>query len=249
MLAVLGACRATPEQPGRNDAPAGASGELEPGPLATEATPSEATLAIRAKMSGHDDDAQAMRRAITTGDVATLRVVASHLASDRWLPSLDAEWAAPLARVRAAAGRATEVTTVEAGAAALAAVGTACAACHQTMGDRRRGIALSPPAGEDEPTMLAHQAAVDDLWEGFSTPDSAAWQRGARSLASGPVLGASNPAGERAARTLQDLARRSIDAPSNEREQLLAQSLSTCAQCHRLHGVGGAAAGPAAAKE
>ena len=85
--------------------------------------------------------------------------------------------------------------------------------------------------------MLSHQAAVDELWDGLVTPDAAAWQRGARSLASAPFVGADSPEAERAARVLQGLARQSIDAASTEREGLLAQSLTTCAQCHRLHGV------------
>src|ERR1043166_7545610 len=72
----------------------------------------------------------------------------------------------------------------------LAAVGTACAACHQMMGGPRKGIALSAPAGEEEPTMLSHQAAVDELWDGLVTPDAAAWQRAARSLSSEALAGA-----------------------------------------------------------
>ena len=85
--------------------------------------------------------------------------------------------------------------------------------------------------------MLSHQAAVDELWDGLVTPDTAAWRRGARSLASAALAGANSPEAERAARQLQDLARRSIDAPSNEREALMAQSLFTCAHCHQLQGV------------
>jgi hypothetical protein len=57
-------------------------------------------------MAGHYDDARAMRRALTTGDLVTLKAVASELASERWLPALEAKWAAPLANVRTAAGRA-----------------------------------------------------------------------------------------------------------------------------------------------
>ena len=142
--------------------------------------------------------------------------------------------------MRAAAARASEVTTVEAGAVELAAVGAACAACHQIMGGPRKGFALSAPAGEEEPAMLSHQAALDELWDGLVTPDAAAWQRAARSLSSEALAGADSPEAQQAARQLQVLARRSIGAPSNERETLMAQSLSTCAHCHRLHGVGAA---------
>lgn len=254
LLLVHGAsaCRTAPEGPAAGDAPVRATGELQPSPL-TERTATEATAAVRAKMSGHYDDAMAMRRALTMGDVVTLKAVASQLASDRWLPSLDAKWAAPLANVRAAAARASEVTTVEAGAAELAAVGTACAACHQMLGGPRKGIALAAPAGEEEPTMLSHQAAVDELWDGLVTPDAAAWQRGARSLSSElsseASAGVDSPEARRAARQLQDLARQSIGAPSNEREALLAQSLSTCARCHRLHGVRAAGTNGAGAGE
>jgi mono/diheme cytochrome c family protein len=246
-LAVwLSACRSAPERPAGGDEPARATSELEPRSLSPERTASEAPLGVRAKMSGHYDDALAMRRAITMGDVVTLKAVASRIASNRWLPSLDARWAAPLANVRGAAARASEVTSVEAGAAALAAVGTACAACHQVMGGPPQSMALSPPVGKDQPTMLAHQAAVDELWEGLVTPDTSAWQRAARSLASGPLAGADSPAAQRAASQLQSLARQSIDAPSSEREKLMAQSLSTCADCHRLHGVRAAGNGAAA---
>lgn len=236
LASCASACRTTPEGPASGDAPVGATGALQPSPF-TERTVTEATQAVRAKMTGHYDDALAMRRAITMGDVATLKAVASQLASDRWLPSLDSQWAAPLASVRAAAARASEVTTVEAGAAELAAVGTACAACHQLMGGQRKGVALSAPAGEEQPTMFSHQAAIDELWDGLVMSDAAAWQRGARSLASEAVAGADSPEAQRAARQLQEVARRSIGAPSNEREALMAQSLSTCAHCHRLHGV------------
>ena len=55
---------------------------------------------------------------------------------------------------------------MEAGAVQLAAVGAACAACHQIMGGPRKGFALSAPAGEEEPAMLSHQAALDELWDG-----------------------------------------------------------------------------------
>lgn len=248
LVQCASACRAAPEGPAGGDAPVRATGELQPSPL-SERTATEATAAVRAKMSGHFRDAMAMRRAITMGDVVTLKAVASQLASDRWLPSLDAKWAAPLASVRAAAARVSKVTTLEAGAAELAAVGTACAACHQMMGGPRRGIALAAPVGEEEPTMLSHQAAVDELWDGLVTPDAAAWQRGARSLSSEALVGAESPEAQRAARQLQDLARRSIGAPSNEREALMAQSLSTCAHCHRLHGVRAAGTNGAGAGE
>jgi cytochrome c553 len=85
--------------------------------------------------------------------------------------------------------------------------------------------------------MLTHQAAVDVLWAGLITPDTEAWRRGARSLASGSFV-ASNRETQRAVRELQAVARQSIEAPSERREELMANTLATCAECHRMYGVG-----------
>lgn len=199
--------------------------------------------AVRKKMDRHFNDAQVMRRALTAGDVKTMATVAGHLANDRWPDAPSGSWEPHLGKLRSAARRAQAANTVAEGAVALAGVGIACASCHLALGPRRQGMATSPPVGSSEPSMLSHQAAVDDLWEGLSAPSAVAWQRGARALAGDALVGSTTKDTELAAQQLRGIARQGVQASRGQYAKLMVEALSTCARCHEKHGLEVAAQG------
>lgn len=197
------------------------------------ALPKQQTPTAKAYMREHFAEADVMRRAVVSGNLAALHGAAAGLAGDEWTPHLRADWKPHVGRVRSAAQAATTASTLEAGATALGELGAACAACHQSVGGPAKPSAPpSPPAAMDK-SMAAHAVATEQLWTGLAFPSDASWENGARGLIAAPALDSDVPDVAATARHLRGLAERAATAKPEQRPGLYAQVLTTCSSCHQ----------------
>lgn len=205
----------------------------------TKASPSSSTTAssqTRRDMQRHDELGAKAREAVIMGDLDAFRL-AMEIAAVQPLPGSYAQQASDFV-ARARVG--SEVKTVEEAAAALGALGGACAWCHQAAPAER-----FPPSGfetGDEDVldrMQRHWWATDALWQGLVGPDEAAWKVGAQTLADRSLTQVAGFPKGKAARTraaaLQTAARAALEAPAEPaaRGKALGQVLATCADCHQ----------------
>lgn len=205
--------------------------DRERAPLPKQQTPTPATY-----MKGHFAEAQDMRRALIGGRLSDLRAAAAGLAGDEWSPNLRPTWKAHVTDVRAAARAINVAASVREGAKAVSELGSACASCHRSVGGPPSTGPLTAPAKNDERPMLEHAQAEDWLWRGLTFPSDSSWTSGARALQSAPGLGSDVEEVDAAARHLQGLAGRASAATEN-RPELYAEILTTCASCHEFVGV------------
>ena len=152
-----------------------------------------------------------------------------------------ADAAADVERLRAAAVVVAEAKDLPAAAAGLAALGSACASCH----DARGAIATFEwePEPPDEASLAAqmrrHQWAAARLWQGVVGPSDELWRQGSSalstlrlhvgSLADGP----SGPAVKAAVARVRALATQAQNLRDPARTALYGELLTTCVGCHQ----------------
>jgi hypothetical protein len=232
-LAAGGAAASTP-------APAPTSVAAAPAPAAA-AEPTvharQQTPTTRSFMLTHYADTVAMRRALVSGGLQEFRAAAAAVAADPWTPRLRGDYRAPLEAVHSAARAAQQAPTVLAGTAALAKLGEQCASCHLRFGGPGSPVAPEQMAQTADPSMIAHAAATERLWEGLVLPSDTSWSSGMDVLLDAPKLDSDVADVAAAARHLQALARKGKSAAVEERGPIFASVLTTCAGCHERLGV------------
>jgi cytochrome c553 len=131
-------------------------------------------------------------------------------------------------------------------AEAIADVGRACGACHETAGDGPQFQAVTEP--ETDAAMARHVWAADRMWEGLIGPDPERWRRSAdllkievvdfSALYAGVDLETAGDAARLHSRVhaLADVGRMADD--SADRVELYGAYIAACADCHALLGRG-----------
>ncbi|HSL24528.1 MAG TPA: hypothetical protein VK886_23530 [Vicinamibacterales bacterium] len=183
--------------------------------------------------------------AVIRGDLEGAHASAMWLAAHESSKELDKGSAAHIAAMRQAARQAADATDLTAAATATASMMAACGDCH-------RGAGVVPPVqlparpevGGTVGHMLAHQRAVDQMAAGLIIPSNASWKQGAEALKAAPLRAAELPrdpkltrevaAAEDRVHVLADQA--AAAAEEQTRVKAYAQIISSCAQCHSLHG-------------
>jgi cytochrome c556 len=209
----------------------------EPSAAHAPAAPHQQTVTTRHYMLTHYTDTVGMRRALVAGKLAGYRAAASAVASDAWTPQLRGDYQPHIDAVRAAAHAGETASSAVAAAAALGKLGEACAACHLKFGGPGSPVAPEQLTEGTDPSMVAHAAATDRLWEGLILPSDSSWSSGMEVLLDAPRLDSDVADVSAAARHLSALARQGKSADVAQRGQIFASVLTTCAGCHERLGV------------
>jgi mono/diheme cytochrome c family protein len=191
-------------------------------------------------MSDHFYIAAWARDTVVYGDIDALREPLASLAHYQYPP----EMPAGVSELQAAAALTAKADNLAAAAAGIAAMARVCGECHRKLGlgivAKQRPIDTSTPNKVDAISgrMFRHGWAAERLWEGLVAPSDQAWTAGAAALAHAPMRTpkTKQPVTEKFAqslRAIRDLgARASIATSMEERTNIYAQTLATCAQCH-----------------
>jgi len=205
---------------------------VEPTPQVQKQTPT-----TRRYMLTHYTDSVAMRRALVTGKLEDFRSAAGAVAKDEWTPRLRGEYRTHVDAVRAWARSAQKAPSVGSAARELGKLGQACASCHLKFGGPGSPVAPVPLSEGADPSMVAHAAATDRLWEGLTFPSDASWSSGMDVLMDAPKLDSDVADVAAAAQHLRELARNGRSAALEQRGAVFANVLTTCAGCHERLGV------------
>lgn len=210
-------------------------------PSAAAAAPPAAapqqTPTARHYMLTHYADTVGMRRALVSGKIADYHAAAAAVAKDAWTPRLRGDYRPYVEAVRAAAHAGETASSAVSAAAALGKIGEACAACHVKFGGPGSPVAPEQLTEATDPSMVAHAAATERLWDGLILPSDASWSSGMEVLLNAPKLDSDVADVAAAARHLRDLARHGKSADVAQRGQVFANVLTTCAGCHERLGV------------
>jgi mono/diheme cytochrome c family protein len=181
------------------------------------------------------------RDAIIYGELDALREPLMTLADFKYPAAMPPG----LTELQDAARVTAKASTLVAAAAGVATMGRVCGECHQK---RNLGIEVKrqtfggPSKGKHAETidtrMFRHGWAAERLWEGLVAPSDHAWQAGAAALAHAPkqTPKLNRPASEALTRQLRAMrelgVRASTAASMQERAEVYALTLASCAQCH-----------------
>ena len=231
LAGLIGPCDAPPPA-----APAAEKKELVAATPAP-ARPPQQTQSPRHYMLTHYADTVNMRKALVAGRLGDYHGVAAAVAKDAWTPRLRGDYRPYVDAVRAAAHSGETAPSSVRAAAELGKIGEACAACHVKFGGPGSPVAPEQLAEGSEPSMVAHAAATDRLWEGLVLPSDLSWSSGMEVLLDAPKLDSDVPDVAAAARHLRDLARQGKSAEVAQRAQIFASVITTCAGCHERVGV------------
>jgi mono/diheme cytochrome c family protein len=202
---------------------------------------------VAAHMQEHFTQVSTIQDAVIRGDLEAVAEPAEWLARHRPVDSLPAGWEPYVADMSLAAQRALEASTIEDAAAAAAAMGLACGACHQatetgpkfTLGaevNTARGVGAH---------MQRHRWAADRMWEGLVGPSDTSWAWGAASMREAALRPQGQPEQiEDLAKQVHQLGAQAEEAIEPEaRATVYGELLGTCADCHTALGRGPAAQG------
>jgi cytochrome c553 len=183
--------------------------------------------------------------AVIRGDLEAVRAPAQWLASHDPSKELDKASASQVSTMRESARRAAEAKDIPTAATATASMLAACGDCH-----RAAGVVPVPAIGPETTVggtvghMLQHLHAVELLADGLIIPSPTAWNKGANSLKEAPLRSSQLPRDPKLTREIaaaEDrvhlLAEQASKAGEEQaRQTAYAQIITTCAQCHGLHG-------------
>jgi len=194
---------------------------------------------FRAVMGAHDS----IIRGNLQGAKNEARLVA-HFPDPVALP----QGAAPyLVAMRTAAGRAADATDLPAAALATASMLATCGDCHRAVGTMPAHPAPAEPTlGGVVGHMIAHQAAMDLLVQGLTTPSTSLWNQGADALVAAPLRKSQLPSdakvsGEimKSEKQLHELAARARQAEdTTSRVAVYSELVKSCATCHGVNSKG-----------
>jgi hypothetical protein len=249
-LTCLGCGHAQPLPP-QQPAPAAAP-EPEPERAAAATTPEpkpdEQTEQIKDFMHDHFQIARFARDAVIEGNLEALRAPLRSLADYRYDEVAAGGWMNGIAQLQAAARLTSEAETLTRAASGVATMARVCGECHRDQGHPMnlapQAIAtVTPKADSVTQRMQRHDWATERLWEGLVAPSDRAWQAGAAALAHAPARApkprrATPPEFAQVMSALRELGVRASAAHSlNERTDVYALMLATCAQCHAYNEV------------
>src|SRR6185295_9629612 len=176
-------------------------------------------------------------KALVVGKLADFHSAAALVAKDAWTPRLRGDYRPYVDAVRSAAASAQKATSPVAAAAALGKLGEACASCHLKFGGPGSPVAPEQLTIAADPSMVAHAAATERLWEGLVLPSDGSWSSGMEVLLDAPKLDSDVADVAAAASHLRALARKGKDVPLEQRAEIFASVLTTCAGCHERLGI------------
>jgi hypothetical protein len=205
----------------------------------------ETNVVRRAQMAGHYRAVTAVYEGVIRGDLAAVHEAAFSiwgLAAPSGMPAVGDQIAQ---FVQLQGRRAAQAPSLAQAAENAAGMLTLCGDCHAAVKvrvstpDRPR-----PDVGGLVGHMLAHQDAVDALVEGLVAPSPSRWRVGAERLITAPLAGGDlppDPALTAAIRKseidVHAIGKEALAAADNTgRTAVFAKLISTCANCHRLHG-------------
>lgn len=196
-------------------------------------------------MKEHFDQVNVMQDAVIRGDLGALREPA------KWMTEHKADGMPPKAAtqilaMQTAAKRAAEASDINMAANAVATMASTCGTCH-----RATDVTVKPtPPAEPPKTndlkahMLAHQQAVEYLYQGLVVPSEASWKKGAELLRASPMQNEKFPGDEKLtddikayevkAHQFANMAAKASDPKT--RVGVYGALIASCAQCHGLHG-------------
>lgn len=197
-----------------------------------------------AHMKEHFTRVWDVQAAVMRGDLEAVREPAEWLATHEmtgWPPKT----ATQIAAMKGAAKRAAEAKDIRMAANASAVMASTCGTCHSTSGVTPKMDPPKAPAGTGMAAhMLAHQQAVEYLYQGLVLPSEATWNKGAEllktaplakgDLPSDPALTESIKAFEEKIHQFATMARKAPDPKT--RVGLYGEVIASCAECHGLHG-------------
>lgn len=201
------------------------------------------TPTTRTYMLTHYADTVALRRALVAGKLADAQAAAARVAADPWTPNLRGDYQPHVSAVRAAASAVQKATSLEQAARGLTHLGTECATCHVKLAGISAAAPSEQPSEALDPTMVAHAVGTERAWLGLILPSDASWASGMELLLDAPALDSDVTDVAAAARHLRGLAQRGRSADGEQRSEVLASILLTCAGCHERLGVSVGATG------
>lgn len=199
-----------------------------------------------AQMRHHFTQAGLLHEAIIRGDLAAARVPAQELASIAVPGGVPAASLPHITALREAARGAAGAGNLATAAVATATVLTTCGDCHRAAGVMPATPAVpAPKVGGIVGHMLEHQRALDEMLAGLLIPSVSEWRAGSLRLQGAPLKRSelrSDPkltsAIARAEQRVHQLADRATMADDvRARRAIYGDLLTTCAECHALHGV------------
>jgi cytochrome c553 len=199
-----------------------------------------------AQMERHFGQVSLIHEALIRGDLRAVREPARILEGAEAPRDVAAATAPHVAAMRLAATRAVDAQDLASVAAATASMLLSCGDCHRTAGT------MPVPATPKRPDigglvghMLEHQRAADEMLEGLFIPSETQWIRGATRFVGAPLRQQSLPRDQKLTPEIRkteervhQLAERATKAATwKDRGDIYAQMVTTCANCHSLHGV------------
>lgn len=211
--------------------------------LGAQARPSNPVVAEH--MREHFARVHEVEAAVIRGDLESVKDPADWLASHDPSKELDKASASQVATMRDAARRAAEAKDLPNAATATATMLAACGDCHRAAGARPApSVPEHSMVGGTVGHMLEHQRAVEMMANGLIIPSADMWAKGAEALKGAALRASQLPRDQKLTREIaaaEDrvhiLAEQAAKAGEEQaRVASYAQIISTCAQCHGLHG-------------
>jgi mono/diheme cytochrome c family protein len=199
-----------------------------------------------AQMQHHFSQVSLIHEAVIRGDLAALREPARQIAELERPREVPLSTVQHVSAMQLAAKRAADAPDLASAAAATASMLVSCGDCHRSAGT------VPVPATPKRPSvgglvghMLEHQRAADEMLEGLFIPSTSQWNRGATRLRGAAVRPESLPRDAKltpeirqAEERVHQLADRALTTEGwRARAQIYGQMLTTCADCHGLHGL------------
>jgi len=208
-----------------------------------------ATYSGNEPMWHHFDAAADLHQAIVLGSVENARLAGQWLAEPRNLDGLPLGSETLVDTLRVSARQIANARDLLAAAAGTGRVAVACGQCHETYGRGPffSGGGVPPTEGAGlRRAMRRHAWGAGRMWEGLIGPSDRAWTSGARALIDAPLSPDSGEVKDIEIwhhvaimeTRVHDLGQQALTTTAiEERAQLYASLLTSCAACHaRLRG-------------
>lgn len=196
-------------------------------------------------MKEHFDQVGVMQDAVIRGDLEALREPGKYMAEHK-VDGMPAKAGSQIQAMQAAAKRAAEASDIHMAANAVATMASTCGTCHRSTDTVvKPAPPAAPPKTEDLAAhMLAHQQAVEYLYQGLIAPSDELWKMGAQLLRASPMQKEKFPADEKLTEDIKafeikthqfaDMAGKATDPKT--RVGVYGEIIASCAGCHGLHG-------------
>lgn len=201
---------------------------------------------VASHMKEHFRQVDAVQQAVIRGDLESAREPAQSLAEHQEPAGLPAATASQVTAMQTAARQVINATDVRGAAAATASMAASCGTCHKAAGAHPALAEPSQPKVTEGTVghMLAHQRAVDLMYQGLIVPSDELWKKGADMLKGAPLEKGKLPDDPKltsAIRAAEDQVHKMADRAArastlDARSEVYGELISGCATCHSLHG-------------